>query len=293
VLSVGLLTIAAFAAGQAPQVPGFPPLGAAEKVAENLYIIPGQGGNSALWVRHDGVLLVDTKVAGNGQGLLDRIRSVTDKPVTHIINTHTHADHVGSNSEFPAMIEVIAQENVKTSMEKMAIFKTAAGVVGLPDRTFKDRLTLFSGKEAVDLYYFGAAHTGGDTLVVFRDARVMHAGDMFATKGIPVVDVNNGGSVRTYGETIAKAVANIRNVDRVIPGHDVMMSWQDFADYGEFNRLVFEHARASQVAGRTPEQARDEFRPPAKFASYNLTPPFGGPTAIYNAAYAELQGDPH
>src|SRR2546426_293139 len=81
-----------------------------------------------------------------------------------------------------AQVEVVAHENTKANMERMPVFRSESGKVGLPDRTFKDRTTLFSGKDAVDLYYFGAAHTNGDIFVVFRDAHVMHAGDVFARK---------------------------------------------------------------------------------------------------------------
>lgn len=263
-------------------------IGAIEKLADGLYRIPGAGGNSAVFVMSNGVLLVDTKNPDNGQGLLDQIRSVTDKPVTHIINTHTHGDHTGSNMFFPASVEVVAQENTKSNMEKMAAFQSAEGKVGLPDRTYKDRLTLFSGKDAVDLYYFGPAHTSGDSLVVFRNARVMHAGDMFAGKGQPLLDTNNGGSGVAYGETIGKAAAAIKNIDTVITGHSTVMTWQDFVDFGEFNRLFVSHARASLAAGKTPEQAMTEFKLPEKFAGYTLTSMRGGPAGNFTAVYAEL-----
>lgn len=289
VLGAGLLAMTVM--GGQPPGPAFsfPPLGAAEKVADNLYRIPGQGGNTAAWVHGNGVLLVDTKVGNNGKGLIDQVRSVTDKPITHIVNTHVHADHTGSNAEFPANVEIVVQENARAGMERMEEFKTQAGRVGLPDRTYKDRLTLFTGRDAVDLYYFGPAHTNGDTLVVFREARVMHSGDMFAARGMPLVDANNGGSGVAYPDTIAKAVAGIRNVDRVITGHDDTLRWQDFIDYGEFNRLLLEHARASLAAGKTAAQARADLKLPAKFSGYNLAPLFGPPEGNFIGLYAELQ----
>lgn len=289
VLGAGLLAMTVMGGQPPAPVFNFPPLGAPEKVADNLYRIPGQGGNSAAWVRSDGVLLVDTKVANNGKGLIDQVRSITDKPITHIVNTHTHADHTGSNDQFPASVEIVVQENTRANMEKMDAFKSEAGKVGLPDRAYKDKLTLFSGKEAVDLYYFGPAHTNGDTLVVFREARVMHAGDLYAAKGLPLVDASNGGSGIAYPDTIAKAAAGIRNVDRVITGHDNNMTWQDFIDYGEFNRLLLEHARASLAAGKTAAQARTDLKLPAKFSGYNLTPLFGPPETNFIGLYAELR----
>jgi cyclase len=287
--------VVAIAVGQAPQqnapagnAPRFPPIESIETVAPNLYRITGEGGNSAVFVRDDGVLLVDTKLANNGQALLDQIKKVTNKPVTHIVNTHTHGDHTGSNSFFPASVEIVTQENTATNMKKMEAFQSADGKVGLPDRTFKDKMTLFKGKESVDLYYFGAGHTNGDAFVVFRDARVMHAGDLFATKGLPLLDVNNGGSGVAIGDTVAKAAAGIKNVDKVITGHSDNMTWADFVDYGEFNRLFLDHAKASLAAGKTPEQAAADLKLPAKFSAYNLTGR-GGPAGNIGIIYNELK----
>jgi cyclase len=290
------LGVVAIAVGQAPpqnapaagNAPRFPPIESIETVAPNLYRITGEGGNSAVFVRDDGVLLVDTKLANNGQALLDQIKKVTNKPITHIVNTHTHGDHTGSNSFFPASVEILTQENTATNMKKMEAFQTAEGKVGLPDRTFKDKMTLFKGKESVDLYYFGAGHTNGDAFVVFRDARVMHAGDIFATKGLPLLDVNNGGSGVAIGATLAKAAAGIKNVDKVITGHSDNMTWADFVDYGEFNRLFLDHAKASLAAGKTPEQAAADLKLPAKFSAYNLTGR-GGPAGNIGIIYNELK----
>lgn len=273
----GLLAMTVF--GQAGQL-------GIDNVAPNLYRVTGQGGNTAVFIRNDGVLLVDTKLANNGQGILDQVRTVTDKPITHILNTHTHGDHTGSNMFFPANVEVVTHANTAANMQRMQEFQ-GEGRVGLPDRTFDERLTLFSGAEAVDLYYFGAGHTNGDAFIVFRDARVMHSGDIFATKGLPFLDVNNGGSGVAIGDTLTKAANGIRNVDRIITGHTDTLAWQDLVDYAEFNRLFLEHARASRAAGKTAEQAAAELQLPAKFSSYNLTGR-GGPATNITVIYNEL-----
>lgn len=271
------------AAGQAPAGQGrgggrgpAPVPGPIEKVADNLYMIPGAGGNSGVYVAANGVVLVDTKNPNNGQLILDQIKTVTDKPITHIINTHTHGDHNGSNIFFPAMVEVVTQEHTKANMQKMPAFQDAANAHGLPDRTFTDRLTVLSGNDAIDLYYFGPAHTSGDALVVFRNARVMHAGDMFAGKGQPLIDRPNGGSGVEYGATIGKAAAAIKNVDRVIPGHSTVMTWQDFVNFGEVNRVALAYAREAVKAGKTPEQAMTEFKLPEKLSAAGFTYAGGG-----------------
>jgi cyclase len=257
-------------------------------------MIPGQGGNTAAFITADGVVLVDTKLANNGQAILDQLKTVTSKPVTHIINTHTHGDHTGSNDFFPASVEIVTQENTAENMKKMPAFQEESKKHGLPDRTFKDKLTL-RGNDSIDLYYYGPAHTNGDAFVVFRNLRVMHAGDAFATKGQPLIDANNGGSGVAYPQTLAKAaglmknVGGIKNVDIVITGHSTVMKWQDFVDYGEFNRLYLEHARVSLAAGKTPEQAMADFKLPDKFKDYNIAGGRGGPGGNFNVIFAELQ----
>ena len=271
---------------------GGPALGKIEKVADNLYFIFGAGGNTGVYIAEKGVVLVDTKNPNNGQGILDQVKSVTDKPITHIINTHTHGDHNGSNVFFPASVEIVSQENTAANMQKMPAFQEALNRHGLPDRTFKDKMTVLSGKDAIDLYYFGPAHTNGDAFVVFRNARVVHAGDAFANKGQPLIDRNNGGSGIAYPETIAKAAKGIGKVDIVINGHSpVTMKLQDLVDFGEFNRLFLEHARASLKAGKTPEQAMMDLKLPEKFKDYNLTGGRGGPGGNFGVIFEELKGN--
>jgi cyclase len=269
--------------------PGFPPVSAPEKVADNLYMIPGQGGNTAAFITANGVVIVDTKLANNGQAILDQLKTVSDKPVKWVINTHTHGDHTGSNDFFAPSVEIVTQENTAANMKKMDAFKDSGAKHGLPDRTFKDKMTLLQGKDAIDLYYYGAAHTSGDAFVVFRNLRVMHAGDVFATKGQPLIDRMNGGSGVAYPETIRKAAAGIKNVNTVITGHSTVMKWQDFVDYGEFNRLFLEHAKASMAAGKTAEQAMTDFKLPEKFKDYNISGGRGGPGGNFNVIFQELQ----
>jgi glyoxylase-like metal-dependent hydrolase (beta-lactamase superfamily II) len=94
-----------------------PPTGASRNVRDNLYVIPGAGGNTTVFVTQHGVVLVDTKLPNNGEAILNQMRGVTDKPVTMIINTHSHPDHIGSNEYFPASVDVVAHENTRKSME--------------------------------------------------------------------------------------------------------------------------------------------------------------------------------
>ena len=197
-----------------------------ERIADNLVVIKdGEDGNTAVFIRNDGVVLVDTKSLKAGQKLLEVLRTVTTKPVTHILHTHHHYDHTGGNSFFPAHVEVIAHENAPPRMQAMDEFKAPERKHGLPDRTFKDTLTLFTGADAIEMYYFGPAHTDNDAFIVFRGLGVMHAGD--TAPGMNATP--HGGSRERYPDTMSGAAA-LKGVRTVIPGHGPLMTWQQFVD---------------------------------------------------------------
>ncbi len=243
----------------------------ADKLRDNLYIVNSApaagftGGNTAVFITATGVTVVDTKIPGWGQPLIDKVKELTDKPITTVINTHTHYDHAGGNPEFPATVEVVTHENTAKLMPQgnpvsgldgtqPNVFKDSGGR-GLPKRTFRDTLTLGSGNDRIELHYFGRAHTGGDAFVVFPAARVLHTGDAFPNKGVPIMDANNGGSGVDYADTIAKAGA-LPNIDTVITGHaGATMTMADVREYAEFNREFVNAVRAAKKAGQTVNDA--------------------------------------
>jgi hypothetical protein len=160
-----------------------------EKVKDNLYVFRGANGggqhrraSSRQW-RH----CRRREEPGWGKPILDKIKELTPKPVTTLINTHTHGDHVSGNVDFPATVDIVVQENTKTNMEKMPIFKEHNGA-GMAKRTFKDKMTIGKGADQIDLYYFGPGHTNGDAIIVFPALRTAHTGDLFQGKALPLVD---------------------------------------------------------------------------------------------------------
>jgi len=262
-LSVGLVTMVAGGSLARQNVAEL------EKVRDNLYVIKGGGGNTAAFVTANGVVVVDTKVAGWGEAILEKIRSVTDRPVTMIINTHTHGDHVGSNGEFPATVEIVAQENTKANMARMDAFQ-GAKVQFLPKRTFNDKLSLLSGADRIDLYYFGPGHTNGDAVIVFPALRVAHSGDLFAGPQAPIIDTNNGGSGVDYPQTMAKVVAGVQGVDTVIPGHSNVTDWQAVQEYADFMRDLVAAVQSAKQAGKTAGEAAATLQLPDRYKSYNM-----------------------
>ena len=273
VVAVGLLSIT-LTAWQAP-APGGPKAIDIVKLKDNLYVLTSSspaeralfsGGNVSVFITDGGVTLVDTKLAGWGQAMLDKIKTVTTKPVTRIINTHTHGDHTGNNDGFGDKVEVVAHENTKANMEKMDAFKGDKAKF-LPTKTYKDKLTLGKGKEQVDLYYFGPGHTSGDTWVVFPALHVLQTGDMFAWKDGPLCDRANGGSCVNYPKTLANAIKGVNNIDIVIPGHSPMMTIKDVADYQQFMTDLVAAATSAMQAGKSVDDAAAGFSI-AKYPGY-------------------------
>jgi len=274
------ITVAAF------QQPSQPPEKtiAVDKVKDNLYVLKGGGGNTAVFITDKGVVVVDTKNPGWGQPILDKIKTLTDKPVTTIINTHTHGDHVSGNVEFPATVDVITQENTKKYMEQTnpvyslqttqqeSIFKKNGGR-GLPTRTFKDTWTIGSGKDQIDLRYFGAAHTGGDAFVIFRSSRVMHVGDTMPNRDLPIMDRNNGGSGLAYSATLGNAAA-VKNVETIINGHNPTTTTPaDLRLYSEFIGDFVKFVQAAKKAGKTVDDVVSTWSTPAKYTGYSKPDP--------------------
>ena len=245
-------------AGLAAQRPTIPPTGAIKHVKDNLYVIPGAGGNTTVFVTQSGVVLVDTKLANNGAAILNQVRTVTDKPVSMIINTHSHPDHIGSNDYFPASVEKVTHENTQKWMAANA--RVASNPAVMPTKTFATTLTLGRDKDRIDLYYFGAGHTNGDAFVVFPALRAMAAGDIFAWKMAPLIDPMAGGSVLALPDTLEKAMKGIKNVDTVIEGHGDVNTWAGFREYTQFNRALLDASKAG-MGKRTAEEIAADLKP--------------------------------
>jgi glyoxylase-like metal-dependent hydrolase (beta-lactamase superfamily II) len=298
---IGIAAVSMVVAGQAPAGPSAAAIAATkiEKVKDNLYIITGSsaadqtafsGGNTAVFITDAGVTLVDTKLPGHGPTLLERLKTVTNKPVTRIINTHSHGDHTGGNAFFGPSVESIVQENAKAVMTKAPEY-AGANAKFLPTRTYKDKLTVGSGTDQIDIYYFGRGHTDGDSFIVFPALRTMHVGDIFAWKALPYVDAASGGSVVEQPKTLAKAVATVKNVDTIINGHIPVSRWNDLREYADFTKDFVSYAQAAIKAGKSVDQAAADYKVAPKFKGYVVTIAEGFVTAKGNLqmAYDELK----
>jgi glyoxylase-like metal-dependent hydrolase (beta-lactamase superfamily II) len=277
-IAVGALTfVLAQQGGQKPMVVEV------EKLKDNLFVLKGGGGNTTVFVQSNGITVVDTKNPGWGAPILAKIKELSPKPVTTIINTHTHGDHVSGNVEFPASVDIVVQENTAANMKQMrpvtGLSKPGAPAPpnifvqnngrGLPKRTFKDRMTLFKGPDQIELYYFGRGHTDGDAWVLYPTLRVVTAGDIVSGKNLPLLDANSGGSGLEIGDSIAKGHSALNKLaDTVITGHSTNLTMPEVLEYATFNREFAAMVREAKKAGKSVEDVVKSYSVPAKYQGY-------------------------
>ena len=256
-------------------------------VYDTLYLLRG-GSTSLAMMRDDGVVLVDSQPEGWTDPLRKALESVTDQPVQTIINTHAHRDHVGGNVAIAPKSDIVAHANAQKRMAASDEFK-GTNAKFLPNKIVSDKLTLFTGVDQVDLYYFGKGHTDGDLVLFFPEKRVAHFGDLVWPKAVPVVDVESGGSALALPDTLAKAVAQLTDVARVTTGHEEgtagnkapaanastrsarTMPWAEMQEYAEFTRDLVAAARQALEGGKTVDQTAATLQLPARYKAYDLS----------------------
>lgn len=273
------ITVAGFQRGLLNPPPGDV---SAQKIKDNLYMMTGGGGNSAVFITAEGVTVVDTKNEGWGPSLLKTIKTVTDKPIVRIINTHTHFDHVSGNIDFPANIDIVTHQNTKSYMDQGSLYPqpgqrttfSAVGGKGLPTRTFTDTMTIGSGNDRIELRYFGRAHTGGDAFVIFPALRVMHVGDVFNTKDLPLIDTKNGGSGVEFPKTLANAAAAAKDIEIVINGHHPTTTTPaELRLHSEFLADFVQFVQAAKKSGKTLDDVATSWTLAAKYSGYAMPQP--------------------
>jgi cyclase len=250
-----------------------------QKLRPNLFLLtggsPNVGGsaNTVVFVRSTDVVVIDTKGPRPwwGDAIADEVKRLTKLPITTIVNTSGSGDHVAGNIALAnGKIEIIAHERAAADMRKMtSMFTTTRG---LPTRTFKDRLTLGSGADRIELYYFGAGHCHADTFVTIPALRVLLTGDAFGGKFLPAIGRANGGNGVEYPNTLTKALPLTRDIDMIITGHGGVAKPQDLEAHRDFMRDFLESTRQAKKAGQTAAAAAKSWKLPARYVGYEAHP---------------------
>ncbi|WEK48161.1 MAG: MBL fold metallo-hydrolase [Candidatus Andeanibacterium colombiense] len=293
---------AAPAPGAAPAAPprggGLPPVEPIQHVTGNVYKIFGGGGNTLVFVQKDGVTLLDTKMPGNGQAILDEVAKVTDKPITTIISTHSHPDHIGSTDFIRAKYP-----NVRVIMQENALTELASGPFSKPELkpnvTYKDHLTVGSGDDRLELYHFGRGHTEADTFVLIPAARLLFMGDVMAWNMAPFLPSGGASAIADETEKLVNTVKG--QVDIVVEGHGYVNDWAGLERLARFDRALITEARKAYDRGEAPGVAVAELRKNPDFSplldthikkglEYGNTPLARAHMNV-NVAYTEFAGE--
>jgi len=185
------------------------------KIQNDLYWIEGDGGNVAVYITGDGVILVDDKYVADYDQIVANVKSVTNQPIKYILSTHHHADHSGGNTKFAATVEIISTVNAHNNIVNKKQSNAPEGMV--PARvTFTQESDVFLGGKQVRAIYMGRGHTNGDAVIYFPALRTLHTGDLMAGT-TPLIDYPGGGSLAEWPKTLDEAMK--LDFDTVIPGH--------------------------------------------------------------------------
>ncbi len=212
------------------------------KVAGNVYLLQGSGGNIAASVGDDGILMVDTEYAPLGDKILAALQSVAPgKKVKFVINTHYHTDHTGGNAFWGSRGAVIIdQTNIRRRLADGSVGGNGGAVqfkqppqpkAALPVITFDDHISVYFNGEQIRVMHFPAAHTDGDTVVYFTKSNVVHMGDIFVRYGLPFIDIRGGGSIQGMIAACEKVAATLPPDVKVIPGHGEVATMSDVRAY--------------------------------------------------------------
>ena len=283
---------------QAEQAPPPDPMAgveiSVEEVADGLYMLTGRGGNIGLSAGDEATFIIDDQYAPLTDRIVAAIGTVTERPVDYVLNTHWHFDHTGGNENFGRRGALImAHDNVRKRMKAGQVIEAfdrmiePAPAVALPVVTFNDTLTLHANGYTIRGLHVPAAHTDGDTIVLFEEANVLHMGDVFFNKRYPFIDLSSGGNVSGVIAAAELALGLIDDDTRIIPGHGPLATKSDLEAYR--NALVgIRDAVAALVAeGKSLEEIQAA-RPTAPYDATANEDGFLTPDQFVGIVYGSL-----
>ncbi len=235
------------------------------KVAGNVYMLQGAGGNIGASVGEDGIVVVDDQYAPLADRIQDALTGITALPVRFIINTHYHEDHTGGNAYFQKQAPIIAHDNVRKRLESGGVAGNGGSVhfdakpapkEALPIITFDHDVTVHLNGEDIRALYFPAGHTDGDSVIFFPKSNVVHMGDDFVTYGFPFIDIDSGGSIDGMIDGVEKVIAQVPADVKIIPGHGPISSVSDVRAYLEMLKGTREAVAKAIKDGKTLDQMK-------------------------------------
>ena len=203
------------------------------KLSDHVYMLVGAGGNIGVSVGEDGVFVIDDQYAPLSPKIVAAIKTLTDKDLKFLVNTHHHGDHTGGNANMKKLgATIIAHDNVRQHLE---MNDSEHSKDGLPIITFNDKLSLYINGEKVSVFHVDHAHTDGDAMLYFTEGNVLHTGDVYFNGMYPFIDLDSGGTVNGYIEAVKHGINAINDDTKIIPGHGKV---SNKAEYNTFLTML-------------------------------------------------------
>ena len=269
ILIVAIMMLAAGARAQTvtppPQLPDFPNIQIeAQKATDKITMLVGAGGNITVLAGPDGILLVDCEYPQMAEKIVAALKKISDTPVKYVVNTHWHSDHASGDPYFADHgATIVAHENVRRILASGTMRDGAkyspAPADALPTITYSDHASLFMDGEEIRLTHVPNAHSDGDTIVYFANAHLIDTGDNYRTDGFPLVDQDNGGTVKGMIAALDGLIATYPADTKVIPGHGTaVMTVADIKPFVEMLRDCRARVEKAIKAGKTVDQMKQE-----------------------------------
>lgn len=227
-----------------------PPQLKIDKVKDDLYQIVGDGGNVAVYVTGEGVILVDDKFEQDYGQIVEKVKSVTPQPIKYILSTHHHSDHSGGNVKFAPTVEIISTANARANIVEHKQSNAPANMVPA-SVTFTDETAVYLGGKEVRARYYGRGHTNGDAVIYFPALKTVHTGDLMAG-ATPLIDYPGGGSVVEWTKTLDGALK--LDFDTVIPGHGNVTNKAGLKTYRDNVEKLRTRAQSLIRGGKSQEE---------------------------------------
>ena len=229
-------------------------------LTDDIGIFTERGGTIAFLLSKKGIAVVDSQFPDQSKHLIDELKNKSEKPFKVLINTHHHGDHTAGNISFKGIAEhVLAHENSKTNQENWAKQNKAEDKQLYPDQTYKDTWCQKLGKENICLYYQGAGHTNGDSVVHFQHANIVHMGDLHFNRRHPFVDRGAGANIKSWIEVLNKTWNKFDSKTKYVFGHaadgyDVTGTADDLKKFADYLDAVLKFAESEIKSGKSKEE---------------------------------------
>ncbi|HLL73644.1 MAG TPA: MBL fold metallo-hydrolase [Pyrinomonadaceae bacterium] len=232
----------------------------ATKVAGNIYMLEGAGGNIGVSAGADGILIVDDQFAPLADKIRAALKEINPGQLRFVLNTHYHGDHTGSNVVFGKEATIIAHDNVRARLatEQTVLGQKipAASKEALPVITYAQSVSIHFNGEEIRVIHFPAGHTDGDSVIFFHNSNVVHMGDHFFANRFPFVDIDHGGSVEGLTKNIGAMIARIPADIKIIPGHGPLSTLDDLKRYHRMLNETTAIIRKGMGKGKTVAQLK-------------------------------------